>query len=78
MTFISINPKWSIIIDDKDCPSKPKARVIDTPSQSIKEIIRKKDNYYKIIDEMNLRKLAADLYMDWCKNVTYNVIKVFH
>ena len=30
----------------------------------INEIIRKKDNYYEIIDEMNLRKLASDLYMD--------------
>jgi len=29
----------------------------------IKETIRKKNNYYEIIDEMNLRKLASDLYM---------------
>ncbi|KOA19414.1 regulatory protein YeiL [Clostridium homopropionicum DSM 5847] len=29
----------------------------------IKGIIRKRDNYYEIIDEMSLRKLASDLYM---------------
>jgi len=29
----------------------------------LKGTIRKKGNYYEIIDEMNLRKLASDLYM---------------